>query len=61
MKVGRLTWCTAGCTRDRTGARVIRDYRASTQANGPSIMATQSRLGYAERRTWPKGHPPAMT
>lgn len=50
---GRLTWCTAGCTRDRTGISVIGGDGASPQTNGPSVMATQSRLGYAERRTWP--------
>lgn len=50
--------CTAGCTRDRTGASVIGEYGASTQANRPSVMATQSGLGYAERRTWPEGYSP---
>lgn len=61
LNVSRLTWSTATCTRDRSGARVIGDHGDSTQASRPIFVATQSGLGYAERRTWPKGHPPAMT
>lgn len=57
----RLTGGTAGCTEDRAGAEVMGDCGSSTQANRPPFVATQSGLGYTERGTWPKGHPPAMT
>lgn len=61
MRVYRLTWGTVGCTKYRAGAGVVGGCGASTQASRPPFMATQSGLGYTERGTWPKGHPPAMT
>lgn len=59
--VSRLTWGTAGHARDRAAAEVIGGCGPGTQAARPPLMATQSGLGYTERRTWPKRRPPAKT
>lgn len=59
--VSRLTWGTAGRARDRAAAEVIGGCGPGTQAARPPLVATQSGLGYTERRTWPKRRPPAMT